>query len=135
LISSLNLQEYPRLIIYIKVCVLRDDGAMLSVALNAASIALLDSGVLCFIILFLYDVSHFMFYVMLRVMLLVILFLSFCRFSLSFFYFVYVVSFIFTNVVSVTLYFTLSCLILSCIFYFICYIVAIIFSVYDRTAF
>jgi ribonuclease PH len=135
LISSLNLQEYPRLIIYIKVCVLRDDGAMLSVALNAASIALLDSGVLCFIILFLYDVSHFMFYVLLRVMLHVILFLSFCRFSLSFFYFVYVVSFIFTNVVSVTLYFALSCLILSCIFYFICYIVAIIFSVYDRTAF
>jgi hypothetical protein len=115
--------------------VLRDDGAMLSVALNAASIALLDSGVLCFIILFLYDVSHFMFYVLLRVMLHVILFLSFCRFSLSFFYFVYVVSFIFTNVVSVTLYFALSCLILSCIFYFICYIVAIIFSVYDRTAF
>ena len=30
--------------IYIKVCVLRDDGGMLSVALNAAAIALLDSG-------------------------------------------------------------------------------------------
>ena len=29
---------------YVKVCVLRDDGAMLSVALNAAAAALMDSG-------------------------------------------------------------------------------------------
>jgi ribonuclease PH len=40
--------------IYIKVCVLRDDGGMLSVALNAAAIALLDSGKtsshLCFVL-------------------------------------------------------------------------------------
>ena len=44
LLSCLNLQDHPRLMIYIKVCVLRDDGGMLSVALNAAAIALLDSG-------------------------------------------------------------------------------------------
>ena len=44
LISSLQLQEYPRKIIVIKVCILRDDGAMFAVALNAASLALMNSG-------------------------------------------------------------------------------------------
>ena len=44
LISSLQLQEYPRKIIVIKVCVLRDDGAMFAVALNAASLALMNAG-------------------------------------------------------------------------------------------
>ena len=43
-VSSLQLQEYPRKMIFIKVCVIRDDGSMLSVCLNAAALALMDAG-------------------------------------------------------------------------------------------
>mmetsp|Transcript_2537 Transcript_2537/g.2640 ORF Transcript_2537/g.2640 Transcript_2537/m.2640 type:complete len:240 (-) Transcript_2537:3-722(-) len=45
LLDCINLDEYPRMIIYIKICILRDDGSMVSVALNAASLALIDSGI------------------------------------------------------------------------------------------
>ena len=45
LLGAVMLKEYPRMIIVIKVCVVRDDGAMLSVALNAAALALMDAGI------------------------------------------------------------------------------------------
>lgn len=53
--------------IYIKVCVLRDDGGMLSVALNAAAIALLDSG--NYFILF---TSSILFYFFLHILLFIL---------------------------------------------------------------
>jgi ribonuclease PH len=43
-VDCINLDEYPRMIIYVKICIIRDDGSMVSVALNAASLALIDSG-------------------------------------------------------------------------------------------
>ena len=45
LLGAVMLKEYPRMIIVVKVCVVRDDGAMLSVALNAAALALMDAGI------------------------------------------------------------------------------------------
>jgi ribonuclease PH len=44
LTGAVRLEEYPRTLIVIKVIVIRDDGAMLSVAMNAASLALMDAG-------------------------------------------------------------------------------------------
>lgn len=45
LLGAVILKEYPRTIIVVKICVVRDDGAMLSVALNAAALALMDAGI------------------------------------------------------------------------------------------
>jgi len=42
--SCLNLEEFPRQIIYVRVSVLRDEGSAVSVALNACTLALLDAG-------------------------------------------------------------------------------------------
>jgi ribonuclease PH len=44
LAGAVRLEEYPRTLIVIKVTVIRDDGAMLSIAMNAASLALMDAG-------------------------------------------------------------------------------------------
>ena len=89
--------------IYIKVCVLRDDGGMLSVALNAAAIALLDSGkniisflicfalflvcfISCFLILFsLFIIYHYLFISVYQYLLLVFIIIYY--YSLSFFNF------------------------------------------------
>jgi ribonuclease PH len=43
--GAVVLTDHPRMLIAIKVCVVRDDGAMLAVALNAAALALVDAGV------------------------------------------------------------------------------------------
>ena len=45
LTGAVVLTDHPRMLIAVKVCVVRDDGAMLSVALNAAALALLDAGI------------------------------------------------------------------------------------------
>lgn len=44
LIGSLCITEYPRMMMVIRVTVVRDDGAAVSIALNACTLALLDSG-------------------------------------------------------------------------------------------
>ncbi len=45
LLGAVILKEYPRTIIVVKICIVRDDGAMLSAALNAAAFALMDAGI------------------------------------------------------------------------------------------
>jgi ribonuclease PH len=46
LIGAIKLTEYPRATIFLKLTVLHDDGAVLACSLNAASLALLDAGIL-----------------------------------------------------------------------------------------
>ena len=45
LTSAIDVQKYPRMLIYINVEVIEDDGSFLSTAFNACIIALLDSGI------------------------------------------------------------------------------------------
>lgn len=42
--SCIELQSFPRMLILIKVLVMRDDGSLFAVALNACTLALLESG-------------------------------------------------------------------------------------------
>lgn len=41
--QALQLMEFPRMLIYIRVCVVRNDGSALVTALNACSLSLLDA--------------------------------------------------------------------------------------------
>ena len=42
---ALKLTKFPRKLIILKVCVIRDDGALTSTCINACSLAVLDSGI------------------------------------------------------------------------------------------
>lgn len=48
LISSININAYPRMLILLRVCVVQDEGSRLSCAVNACVLALLDAGILMF---------------------------------------------------------------------------------------
>lgn len=43
--GSICFQDFPRMMILLKVCILSDDGSVLSAALNASVLALLNSGI------------------------------------------------------------------------------------------
>lgn len=45
LTSSINLDLFPRMLILIEVAVIRDNGSLVSAALNACTLALLDAGI------------------------------------------------------------------------------------------